>query len=52
VPAFGLTIPVVSLDDLIELKRAMARPKDLRVALELDELRREPGRREMGQSGP
>lgn len=41
VPAFGVAIPVVSLDDLIRLKRALGRPKDLRVAVELDELRRQ-----------
>ena len=41
IPGFGITIPVVSLDDLIELKRALGRPKDLRVAVELEELRRE-----------
>lgn len=40
-PAFGITIPVVSLDDLIELKRALGRPKDLRVAIELEDLRRQ-----------
>ncbi len=38
---FGITIPVVSLDDLIESKRALGRPKDLRVALELEDLRRQ-----------
>lgn len=43
VPAFGVAIPVVSLDDLIELKRGLGRPKDLRVAVELDELRRQRG---------
>ena len=43
VPAFGVTIPVVALDDLIELKRALGRPKDLRVAVELDDLRRRRG---------
>ena len=43
VPAFGVAIPVVSLDDLIELKRAVGRPKDLRAAVELEELRRERG---------
>jgi predicted nucleotidyltransferase len=36
---FGVTIPIVALDDLIELKRALGRPKDLRVAVELEELR-------------
>lgn len=41
VPGFGITIPVVSLDNLIELKRALGRPKDLRVAVELEELRRQ-----------
>jgi hypothetical protein len=41
VPAFGVAIPVVSLDDLIELKQSLGRPKDLRVALELEELRRQ-----------
>ena len=39
-PAFGAAIPVVSLDDLIDLKQALGRPKDLRVALELNDLRR------------
>lgn len=43
-PAFGITIPVVSLDDLIELKRALGRPKDLRVAIELEDLRRQRDR--------
>lgn len=43
VPAFGVAIPVVSLDDLVELKRSLGRPKDLRVAVELDELRRQRG---------
>jgi predicted nucleotidyltransferase len=43
VSAFGIVIPVVSLDDLIALKRALARPKDLRVAVELEELRRRSG---------
>lgn len=42
--AFGVSIPVVSLDDLIDLKSGLGRPKDLRVALELDELRRERNR--------
>jgi predicted nucleotidyltransferase len=41
VPGFGITIPVVSLDHLIELKRALGRPKDLRVAVELEDLRRQ-----------
>jgi hypothetical protein len=41
IPGFGITIPVVSLDDLIELKRALGRPKDLRVAVELEDLRRQ-----------
>lgn len=40
VTGFGVTIPIVSLDNLIELKRALGRPKDLRVAVELEELRR------------
>lgn len=40
VPAFGAVIPVVALDDLIALKRALGRPKDLRVVVELEELRR------------
>jgi hypothetical protein len=44
VPAFGVAIPVVSLDDLIELKRGLGRPKDLRAAVELEELRRQRGR--------
>ncbi len=44
IAAFGVAIPVVSLDDLIELKRALGRPKDLRVAVELEELRRKRGR--------
>lgn len=39
VPGFGITIPIVSLDDLISLKQALGRPKDLRVAAELEELR-------------
>jgi hypothetical protein len=42
--AFGITIPVVSLDHLIELKRALGRPKDLRVAVELEDLRRQRDR--------
>ncbi len=41
IPGFGITIPVVSLDNLIALKRALGRPKDLRVAIELEDLRRE-----------
>lgn len=41
IPAFGVVIPVVSLADLIELKEGLGRPKDLRVALELTEIRRE-----------
>jgi predicted nucleotidyltransferase len=44
VPAFGVVIPVVSLDDLIELKASLGRPKDLRVVVELQELRRQRGR--------
>ena len=40
IAGFGVTIPVVSLDALIELKRALGRPKDLRVAVELEDLRR------------
>lgn len=40
VPAFGVEIPLVSLADLIELKRALGRPKDLRAVVELEELRR------------
>lgn len=47
VPAFGVVIPVVSLDDLIELKASLGRPKDLRVAVELEELRR--SRRQRGR---
>jgi hypothetical protein len=43
IPGFGITIPVVSLDALIGLKRALGRPKDLRVALELEDLRRQQG---------
>lgn len=43
VAAFGATIPVISLDDLIELKAALGRPRDLRVAVELEELRRRRG---------
>jgi hypothetical protein len=39
IAGFGVTIPIVALDDLIELKRALGRPKDLRVAVELEELR-------------
>jgi hypothetical protein len=45
-PGFGITIPVVSLDDLIELKRALGRPKDLRVAVELEDVRRQREGRE------
>lgn len=41
---FGITIPVVSLDALIELKRALGRPKDLRVAVELEDFRRQRNR--------
>jgi predicted nucleotidyltransferase len=44
VSAFGVVIPVVSLEDLIELKASLGRPKDLRVAVELEELRRQRGR--------
>jgi predicted nucleotidyltransferase len=40
VSGFGVTIPIVSLDNLIQLKQALGRPKDLRVAVELEELRR------------
>lgn len=41
IQAFGLALPVVSLGDLIDLKQALGRPKDLRVALELEALRRQ-----------
>ncbi|MGH8998792.1 MAG: hypothetical protein ACRDY7_05310 [Acidimicrobiia bacterium] len=41
VAAFGVAIPVVSLDDLIDQKRGLGRPKDLRVTLELEALRRQ-----------
>ena len=44
VTGFGVAIPIVSLDDLIELKQALGRPKDLRVAVELEELRRKRDR--------
>lgn len=43
VSGFGITIPIVSLDTLIELKEVLGRPKDLRVAVELEELRRRRG---------
>lgn len=41
IEGFGIRIPIVSLDELIELKKALGRPKDLRVAVELEELRQQ-----------
>lgn len=43
VSGFGVAIPILSLDHLIELKQALGRPKDLRVAAELEEMRRKTG---------
>lgn len=37
--AFGVVISVLGLDDLIRTKRELGRPKDLRVATELEALR-------------
>jgi hypothetical protein len=35
----GVTVPVIALDDLIAIKRALGRPKDLLVAAELEAIR-------------
>lgn len=36
----GFSCRVVSLDDLLSCKRALGRPKDLRVVLELEAVKR------------
>lgn len=43
VTAFGITLRVVTLERLIQLKRAAGRPKDLLVIAELQALREEGG---------
>lgn len=35
----AVVVPVMALDDLIRTKRELGRPKDLRVAIELEQLR-------------
>jgi hypothetical protein len=42
--AFGVVVPLISLDDLIRVKQELGRPKDLRVATELEALRAERDR--------
>jgi len=43
--AFGVVVPLIGLDDLIRVKQELGRPKDLRVAAELEALRDERDRR-------